>query len=556
MPWHRPFGVWLAVVVAVVRGAAAQAVEGVAVSPRIVTGTSTSGFPAAVAILDGGDPTTARTLCTGALVGCRTVLTAAHCLCGQETPARQCAGTLRPRTVFLQHAGFVAVDSAVVHPEYEWPVADLAVLRLAERVQGVPPVPLVGEAPAAGSLGTVVGFGRSGGGLDDYGLKRVGGVVLGPCTLEGLPDTLRTGAALCFDYPGPPAANTCNGDSGGPLFVDAGTDVALAGVTSGGTREDCLAGDRSWNTSVAFHRRWIAEHVGDSADETRACGPGPQAGRSGTTVLGIAGELPATMPGVTHALEVPAGTTRLVVTMNAEETADRADFDLLLAPGREPTPDSATCGGRQPSQYAACTVTSPAAGLWYVRVLRLRGAGRYQVTATMFGVGPGLVPLCGNGVREPGELCDGGDAALCSGGCSPDCTCGVEGACSPDRLSVRRVRRRGGLRVRAWLLDREGELAGLDPTRVRVIVSFAEGSRAVAALIPAGDPGWRRARSGRGWRWRGESGRLRALRLDDRSARRGRWILRIRGTSAPQSPGVDPRRLGLALTLGGRCLAE
>lgn len=543
----------LAVVVVVVP---ASVVAAGTFGPRIVNGTITSAFPAAVAVLDGDDAATARALCSGALVGCRTVLTAAHCLCGLDATARECTPMLRPRTVFLQHAGFVAVESAVVHPDYDWPIGDLAVLRLAERVHGVPPASLVGTDPAVGALGTVVGFGRSGGGREDYGLKRVGGVVLAPCTLPELPEPLRTGGALCFDFVGPPAANTCNGDSGGPLFVDAGIDVALAGIASGGTRDDCLAGDRSWHTRVTAYRRWIAEQSAEALGTATTCGPGPHAGRPGTTVVGVAGGLEGTTGGITHALEVPEGTSRLVVTMNAEETAGQADFDLLLAPGREPTAETTVCPGRQPNQYAGCAVTGPVAGPWYARVVRVRGSGRYQLTATMFGVGPGLVPLCGNGVREPGELCDGGDAAICSEGCSPTCTCGPEATCVRERLAVRRVRRRAGLRVRAWMLDPDGELSGLDPTSVRVVVSFAQGSRAVAALIPPDDPGWRRTRTGRSWRWRGESGRLRRLRLDDRSTRRGRWLVRIRGTAAAEGPGPDSHGLGLSLTLGDRCFTE
>jgi hypothetical protein len=39
---------------------------------------------------------------------------------------------------------------------------------------------------------------------------------------------------------------------------------------------------------------------------------------------------------------------------------------------------------------------------------------------------------CGNGVREPGEACDGADAAVCPGGCEVDCSCAGPPAPLPD----------------------------------------------------------------------------------------------------------------------------
>jgi hypothetical protein len=35
----------------------------------------------------------------------------------------------------------------------------------------------------------------------------------------------------------------------------------------------------------------------------------------------------------------------------------------------------------------------------------------------------GLAPVCGNGLLEPGEACDGGAVGACPSGCDPDCTC-------------------------------------------------------------------------------------------------------------------------------------
>jgi len=542
----------VAVLAAVVAGAGGGAARAAWLQPRIVNGVLTSAFPSTVAVLEGGDPANATASCTGTLIGCRTVLTAAHCVCGQHVTGAHCVPPPGDHTVFLQHAGFFTVEAIAVHPAYDFPAADLALVRLAAPVTGVAPAKLVEAAPGIGTTGTVVGFGRSGDVREDYGLKRVGGVVLTDCASQDLPND----GALCFEFPGPPGANTCNGDSGGPLLVDAGAGFALAGVTSGGTRDDCLAGDQSWDTSVAYHRAWIAEQVGEALG-LAACGPGPQAGGPDTTVVGITGELGATAVGTTHRIDVPTGATRLLITMNAEETVMGADFDLLVQAGREPVPGDAACSGRQPNQYAACELADPAPGPWFLRVVRERGSGRYQLTATGFGVGPGTVAACGNGIREADEICDGGDAAACGDGCTPTCVCASTPPCESRRVDVRRLTTRHRLSVAARLLDNDGDLAGLDPSRANLVVALDDGTSRVQVTIPAGDPGWARAAPARRvWRWRGEIGGLRAVRLRDRTARRGRWHARIRGRLLRGAAGLDPRRVRLSVTLGGRCVTE
>jgi hypothetical protein len=54
-------------------------------------------------------------------------------------------------------------------------------------------------------------------------------------------------------------------------------------------------------------------------------------------------------------------------------------------------------------------------GGWRTRVARLRFSSPSCVDAP--------APVCGNGVRDVGEDCDGSDAPFCAGLCFPDCTC-------------------------------------------------------------------------------------------------------------------------------------
>src|SRR3989441_7374878 len=161
---------------------------------NIVNGRPTSGFPAAGALLLGDDPATAVTWCSGVLIGCETFLTAAHCVC--DTNGAGCQGARAPsplgRLVYLQHAGFFRAAGIRVHPDYQFPRADLAVIKRTTPVTGIAPAPLALTPPAPGVTGTIVGFGGSGGGATHPGPQRSAAVTTAP-----RPGGLSGGPAIC-----------------------------------------------------------------------------------------------------------------------------------------------------------------------------------------------------------------------------------------------------------------------------------------------------------------------------------------------------------------------
>ncbi len=383
--------------------------------PQIVNGLDTWDYPAAGILLSGGSSLSASLTCSGTLIGCSTFITASHCVC--ETVGADCqsgdAGepSGSDYMVFLQNSGFHQVSSIEVHPDYDFPTADVAIVHLAAPVTGITPMPINTTAtPPTSSAATIVGFGRSGGSAYDYGLKRQGDVSTIDCGTPTL---------VCWDFANPIGtpgedSNTCNGDSGGPLFWHDGSNDVLAGITSGGNAEDCLPLDESYDANVFHYRSWITTKTGaDLGGE--ACGAFPPVGSAPTTVETFAGSLSSAAPQSHHSIEVPAGTSVLRVTMNGSEEGG-ADFDLYVRAGAQASSSNFDCKHAGANQVAACEFTNPAPGTWWLLVQRYAGDDAFQATATLFSdgcSGAGEGSSCDD--QNPctsGDVCTGG---VCGG---------------------------------------------------------------------------------------------------------------------------------------------
>jgi hypothetical protein len=490
-------------------------------SAPIVGGTPTSADPAVGALLGGigpGVPT-----CTATLIGCTTAVTAAHCLC----PANKapCQGDDAPDpslwSVYFEHAGLLAVEEVVVHPDFDFPTADLAILRLAWEATSIPPVPLSTDPVANGAVARIVGFGTTGGKDDATGVKRDGSVTIGDC-----PKGIDPATMLCWTYDGS-GANACVGDAGGPLLVGG----VLAGVGAGGTKASCLSGDRAYDVRVAPYHDWIVATGGDDVGTT--CGWLRPIGAEGTTVASFSGTVDAGAPEAVHAITVPEGTEELRVGFHAADDG-RNDFDLYLRFGEPPTVDDWDCAEVGPGQYGYCEMIYPDSGTWYAMVRRESGAGIYQLAATTLPEEPEEeFPFCGDDLVDPtSEECDGFDDAACPGLCDFDCYCL---RCDTATLSIGEIQL-----VRKFIL--RGQMTGVDPDfdpRPWDLMLTVEDAAAHAATmtIPADDPGWRGSKPARGvWKWRGRRDGLRKVVLQRR--RSGAWSVSVNGKDVPGAGSV------------------
>jgi len=513
------------------------------VTAPIVGGTTTTDFPAVGVLLAGADPASAVTNCTGTLVGCRTILTAAHCVC--PGTGAECQGMTSPpagAVAFFAHAGFVPIERIDVHPDYVFPVADVALVRLAADATAIAPLGLNDVAtPPFGTSGTIVGFGWQSHTARDTGLKRVGAITTAPCS-NGISDA----TSVCWDYHGT-GANTCTGDSGGPLLVDLGTSPRIAGTTSGGFSPTCLPSDHSYDANVFLYRDWIATTAAGDLG-TSACGGIPAVGQPGAIATGFTGDLGSARPFAIDSIGVAPGTSELRVSLQGAESA-LTDFDLYVRGGRAPDAGTFDCSATGPGQYGFCRITSPAPGSWYLRAEQVRGEGLYQIVATTIGGEPSV---CGNGVREPSERCDGADMGTCTTGCDAACSCLQ---CTETDLDVRQIALSPKLFITAGLGDEVGTYVAVDPVSAGVALDLIDATHEVPIVIPPRDPGWVLANPRRGrYRWRGAPGSaVRRVLFRIKGKRPTEWLVTVVGKNVPGTKALDYQTLIVRLALGDRC---
>jgi len=242
-----------AVIGAVMTGCAADAADDDVDLERsdapVINGTVDNGDPAVVMLRSsqGG-------YCTGTLASPTVVVTAAHCVDG----------------VTVRSVGFgvngqstpVTVRAQIAHPRWNGSALnagyDVAVLLLQNSVSGVIPVPVSTDVREGrpGDAVRIVGYGNNQTTGSGFGTKRQASIrVVAPARSDG--GVSQDKFVKVWDPN--TGTQTCNGDSGGPVFY-RGADgrERIVGVTSYGY-EGCRGG--ALHTRVAFYREFLDDYL-------------------------------------------------------------------------------------------------------------------------------------------------------------------------------------------------------------------------------------------------------------------------------------------------------
>jgi hypothetical protein len=242
-------------VLAAVAAAAALAFAGVPAAhagsgePDIANGTNVpdGGYPWAVSLHTGALPSTANTWCSGSHIAPQWVITAQHCLDndldgtiepGEVAPTGLWVSLNRTRISDTSRGEVIQGSSVVLNN-----ANDIALLRLA-RPSSAPTVALATAVPAVNTPVTAAGWGFF-------------------TTSNLLPDNMQQGqfrvvgtAGLDLLYNNVNNEEMCGGDSGGPVFTQAGGVVRLVaahtnspsgcGVLTGTARGSRIDAARAW----------------------------------------------------------------------------------------------------------------------------------------------------------------------------------------------------------------------------------------------------------------------------------------------------------------------
>ncbi len=254
----------------------------------IVGGTDDGADPAVVAVVS---EALNLTLCSGALIGPRTVLTAGHCNFN-DVSVRFGADAQAPSRK-------VAVRTTLVHPSFTMEGApyDFALLELDTPVTDITPLTLRTTPLAQSDVGTTV-IRHVGFGVSDEATKSGAGHK----RTVGYPITRVTDVLV---YSGAPGKQTCDNDSGAPGLVrDPDGTERIAGVVSDGPscHEDGWDGraDLAALQSFVADTRASWESVAPRADggpsgggDTGGCAVGPERGAASSDAWSLLGAVGA-----------------------------------------------------------------------------------------------------------------------------------------------------------------------------------------------------------------------------------------------------------------------
>lgn len=272
-------------------------------TPLIVGGEEApvGAYPWMTALVSNNASPATGQFCGGSLIHREWVLTAAHCVTTGNTVHSPGSVDIVVglHTLSANNGIRRDVQEIIVHPQWYRPTYDydIALLRLAQPIDGVATAPLVQESDSAlfepGDISRVMGWGAtSSGGIGSDVLLQVDIPIVSQATCRasyGADDI--TDRMICAGL-AEGGKDSCQGDSGGPLVVNDNSVWRQIGIVSWGI--GCAAPNYyGVYARVAVLYNWVAQHVN--------LGPGP----TPTVTPTVTGTPPTATPTLPPAAYLP-----------------------------------------------------------------------------------------------------------------------------------------------------------------------------------------------------------------------------------------------------------